>query len=248
MKKLLFALSAMALLGLATACVDPVEQNPNYDPITNSVTTQFVLNISAAENPETKQMASTPQIGGSFRGIENATLFAFSQTNDGRKLLSPTTATTTFDLSAALSAGSITDDSSRRIIDLSLPVGTNTLVFYGMASKNGKNSDEVGKLEYIYPDKNLAHIGSFAVPRLDPRTLESDYFDDIEDIILKTWNYFLKVGINGNYGWDNTAVTSVSAPNLTGSLSLTGKAIHWVDYTKAINDDGTAAIRPFVLI
>ena len=85
MKKLLIAIGAIALLGLANACVDPMEvdwNSPEFDPVKDAVTTQFVINIAPAEEPtQTKQTTSAVQKDNKFRGIDNATLFTITMTD-----------------------------------------------------------------------------------------------------------------------------------------------------------------------
>ena len=97
MKRFSFiVLGALTLLGLS-ACVERQEVNPYFDPETKSVNTQFVLNIASANgvDPDTKQSAVATQRANNFRGIDNATMFAFiqrdpqdsSQFKDGSKVL-----------------------------------------------------------------------------------------------------------------------------------------------------------------
>ena len=80
--------SAIALIGTCgfTACsssddvaeVAQVPDNPTYDPVTQTVTAQFVLNI-ASNTKATRSGSTTVQAGGeNFRGIDNTLLFAFN--------------------------------------------------------------------------------------------------------------------------------------------------------------------------
>ena len=77
-------LGAIALAGATglTACSSSddavVEKNPTYDPATNSVTTQFVLNVSSATNGTTRQSADIVQKNSNFRGLQDAKLVALS--------------------------------------------------------------------------------------------------------------------------------------------------------------------------
>ena len=52
--------------------------NPTFDPAKNTVTTQFVLNVSAATNTMTRQGATTVQQNSNFRGMQDAKLIGLS--------------------------------------------------------------------------------------------------------------------------------------------------------------------------
>lgn len=145
MKKIFFFLSAIALLGLTAACVEQQPVNPNYDAATNSVKTAFTFNI-AATSPQTKSTAATAQYVAegvpTFRGMTNMTLFAYAQG----------TATTEIDFTTGtmynlgtLDAGVIgnTDEKpSHKIYPLSIPVGTDRMVFYAKAKKTSTDVEE----------------------------------------------------------------------------------------------------------
>ena len=145
-----------------------VEDNPTYDPENGTVNTQFVLNIAAADQQDNNNplMASrrssataTQANGNHFRGMERVSILTYAQAANGKHLYDVSTdalatSTRNYDLSDMLAAGAISADNSRHVIELSLPVGTNTMLFYGKAPKpaNG-NSSEYGSIDYEIGDK-----------------------------------------------------------------------------------------------
>lgn len=124
----------LLLLGvMAFAACTRVEVNPNYDPDTDEVKASFVMSISTA--PATRQSSTTVQAGSSdpFRGIKDAYLLSVDQETNGKLLAADMTCDKLFDMSDAVSSGSINADNTRRVFEMSLPLKTNTLLFYGKA-------------------------------------------------------------------------------------------------------------------
>ena len=126
--------------------------NPNYDASTGLVKSQFVLNI--ASKAQTRSGATTVQAGGeNFRGIDNTFLFAFK--TNGKGFVDATTAgaaaANRYDLGTVAAAGSLDNDgsNSHRILELSMPTGTDAMLFYGKAIKaSDADANEVGKVTY----------------------------------------------------------------------------------------------------
>ena len=61
-----------------TACSsnDDVENNPNYDPVTNAVKTEFVINVT--QPGERSRMTAGDAGAGLFQGINNMNLFCYA--------------------------------------------------------------------------------------------------------------------------------------------------------------------------
>ena len=163
MKKLFnFALfGAIALTGAVgiTSCSSSDEAtadvNPTYDPETNTVTSQFVLNIASdtKSNNSTRSGATTVQAGGdNFRGIDNTLLFAFQ--TSGKGFVDATSAgaaaANRYDLGTVAAPSSLNDGSnSHRILELAMPTGTDAMLFYGKAIKaSDADANEFGKVTY----------------------------------------------------------------------------------------------------
>ena len=156
-------MSAIALSGTLglTACSSSddaatADVNPTYDPATGTVTAQFVLNIASdtKSNNSTRSSATTVQAGGeNFRGIDNTLLFAFNTSGNGfvDATFAAAAASNRYDLGTVAAAGSLDNDgnNSHRILELSMPTGTDAMLFYGKAIKNSTDNDnEVGKVTY----------------------------------------------------------------------------------------------------
>ena len=154
-KKLLFAFAgAIALSGgtLLTSCSgsdDAVAENnsPNFNPEKNEVLTQFVFNVSTSNQATTRQSSAATQAATSelFRGINNAGLFTYKLADDGKHLAAAAVANKFIDLGSPLASGTIKADNSHRVLEMSLPINTNTMLFYGKAPEGTASSAETTK-------------------------------------------------------------------------------------------------------
>ncbi len=118
----------------------------------NEVTTQFVLNVASA--PQTKMSADVVQQNKNFRGIQDARLFAYkTNTTSGTPYVLNTGTPADgnvkeFNLGILMAANSLDNsgsnnktESSERILNLSVPVGVDAILFYGKAIKGSGNSN-----------------------------------------------------------------------------------------------------------
>ena len=146
-------LSAIALIGAGvfTACssesgidLGDNNTNPNYDPVDQSVYAQFVFNVSTGNQATTRQSSAATQATTSetFRGINNAALFTYKLTDDGKHLAAAAVANKFIDLGSPLASGTIDDTHSHRVLEMSLPINTNTMLFYGKAPEGTASSAE----------------------------------------------------------------------------------------------------------
>jgi len=169
-KNLYFAfLSAFALTGVlgissCSSSDDAVveNQNPTYDPATNSVNTQFVLNVAYADQ-QTRQSAVTVQKNHNFRGMADAKLIGLS-TGKANTFVAPYdggatsgyTVVRTYDLGTLYGSTAVdntgtnnNDNSSHRIVELQMPLKTDAMLVYGRAiagtdnAENGKVTDNI---------------------------------------------------------------------------------------------------------
>lgn len=156
MKKLFnYALiGAIALTGstMLTCCSSSDDaaaenNNPNYDPDTQTVYAQFVFNVSTGNQATTRQSSAATQATTSetFRGINNAGLFTYKLTNDGKHLAEAAVANKFIDLGTPLASGTITAAESHRVLEMSLPINTNTMLFYGKAPEGTAEAAEAQK-------------------------------------------------------------------------------------------------------
>lgn len=161
MKKL-FNLALVGTMVLAAAaCQREQVGSSSVDASGNGVkevTTQFVLNV--ASSPQTKMTADVVQMNQNFRGMDNAKLFVY---NTGMIPENPASTTPDafvlqtdswteakakyFDMGTLLGSSSLdngstnnNDNSSNRVLQLSVPVGVDAVLFYGKAIK-GNNAE-----------------------------------------------------------------------------------------------------------
>ena len=161
-------LSAIAFVGAVSfsACSssdDMAESNnPNYDPDTQTVYAQFVFNVASGSTATTRQSGAATQALTSltaeqFRGIDNSHVMCFINGNgDGKYLTSAATATKSFDMARVANAGTLSNTKSSRVLEMSLPLNTNTMVFYGKAIDETNNYNTFGHLDAFNVDDNLA--------------------------------------------------------------------------------------------
>ena len=266
MKKLLFITLGLAALFGLTACVEQQNVSPTFNPVDNTINTQFVFNISAlseSSNPSTKQADTNVQAKGNFRGIDNATLFAVIDSNmntasapQRKKMVEPTeNAAAMRDLSSILAKDAIPSgqDGGTRIVEINLPVGTNELVFYAKAAKQdipGLDSKELyGSLQYTTTTdqyinlKNM--IGSYAERRLAAK--DSSAYSTLQALIVRSFNGLFRTTVKGesdSLAWYEKRLTDSEKEVHFGDKTYTVKTLRWADYACAGTDDNSA-ISPF---
>jgi hypothetical protein len=135
-------MSAIALTSAVgfTACSSDNDavagNNPTFDG--NSVRTDFAFNITKASQG-TRMTATNVQESGTFRGLEKMFLLPFTGV--------PGTATTSnaasFDLGTL---SGIANPTSSKVYALTIPVGTNNFLFYGVADRGSQENYQVGKV------------------------------------------------------------------------------------------------------
>lgn len=158
-------LGAIALSGTFgfTACSsdEPLTQteenapaSEKYNPATGEVGVEFVMNVSSGSGNTRQTPANTQaSITEPFLGINNALLATFTQTDDGKWITTASPAAKTYNMGEILSSGALDPDGtgstpkSRRVMELALPTGTNTLMFWGKAIKNGTDKAQ-GSITY----------------------------------------------------------------------------------------------------
>ena len=233
---------AIALTGALgfSACSSNDEaevNNPNYNPETNEVLAKFVFNVSTGNTATTRQSSAATQasVSETFRGIDNAVLFSFKQDNDGKTIAAASTADKRYDLSRIIAAGAISDDQSTRVIETSLPLNSNSLLFYGRAIPGtvSQSEAEAGITAY----DQFGHLEKYEVAGAG------------EGLTLANTNFELSSRINGNQGDFKkiedllaAVLTVIMNTNLAGAhheiVTYQGKEveygdIYWEDYSNA---------------
>lgn len=157
MKTKIAFLGIMASVLATVACQrEPQSEiNPTYDPVANTVNTQFVVNVSTGTGtPQTKQTAQDVQYSASdFRGMTAAHILTYQLGYSGvggAKYLykaedASSVATTDYDKGTLIDKDDVNAEDQRRIIELALPIGTNAILVYGRAPKTS-TSDAQGSV------------------------------------------------------------------------------------------------------
>lgn len=203
-------LGCLALVGVLSGCQrDWLETNPDYNAETNEVITQFVLNVSAA--PQTKMSAQAVQLAQNFRGIDSAKIFTFKTGITGALpyvLADTTKPDKVIDLGLFLPSNGLDNsmsvenndttyannqESSRRVLQLSIPVGTDAVMFYGKAIKaSGANAGEFGATTVTY-DANCSPAGTvFSAKKILGTTTIVNQYDATARLMIAVINDILE--------------------------------------------------------
>ena len=132
-----------------TACSsndDNVVNNPNYDPATNAVKTEFVINVT--QPGERSRMTAADAGAGAFQGINNMNLFCFSgapatvnaMDTENKLTLSSYTGPAIDGQDASLT------NSSSKVYTMYIPVGTSNFLFYATALSSVSDKFAKGSL------------------------------------------------------------------------------------------------------
>ena len=203
MKTKLILASLIALTGLwACKREEAAPVNPTFDPVANTVNTSFVLAISPGTgNPDTKQTAVDVQASGAnFRGLSQAHLLTYSLNYTGvggahymyNNSDASSVAIRDFDLGNLATASDISEDDNRRILELALPLGTNTILMYGCAPKTG-TADEQGSCTFsgVALGTTLDNV-SF---KINPRLEDEDAFSQFADLMGHMLTFIMGSGL-----------------------------------------------------
>ena len=142
--KNLALMGAIALTGAVgfTACSssdDVTVNNPDFNPETNSVKTQFTISLPSGLN-QTRQVSAVTQETG-FRGIEKIKLIPYTLASGD--VLVGSTANASLTELAAISAFDNASSNSKVYADVEFNTGTTNFLFYGKAIDNTANTDIV---------------------------------------------------------------------------------------------------------
>ena len=255
------SLSAIAFVGavLFSTCssndeVVKEENNPNYNPETNEVTTQFVLNVANGSSATTRQSGEATQASSSlsatdFRGIDNSYVMCFKQGSDNNPLSAAATAVKSFDMSRLVAAGTLDNSNSRRVLEMSLPLNTNTMLFYGKAINESTTStsyNTYGHLDDYTVTDNLANVNFQLGRRLTADQKTS--FQEVQKLLATV----LTCIINTNRGTDAVSATATPGGNIPAygfDIAATDAPnMAWSEYNSATSPVTTSkAITPLEL-
>ena len=150
------AIALTGMMGFSACQSDSAEEvNPNYDPESNSVKTEFAFNISS--NAKQKMTGANTQQevkddGTGFLGMNTMWLYCLgADPADDKTFL--TNGQINLGSLGTLAASEISGTKSSKVYSMYLPVGTKNFLFYGsQAGKahNGKHAN--GQLKVKFPD------------------------------------------------------------------------------------------------
>ena len=232
---LLSATSLVGTIGFSACSSDEKlaaeETNPDYNPATNEVAAQFVFSVSTSSSQTTRMSAQDVQYNVSsatdFRGIENAEILTVKNSlGDGKIMASAGKASKQFSFGTVINpgkldptSGSATSDvtKSHRIMELSLPTETNTMLFYGKAVKTGTNNAQ-GSITWNV-DTVLSNT-SFSLNRIVPATGEAK-FKQYETLISTVLTNII-----------NAKVASGTEITFGSSSVILPKDLKWSDFVE----------------
>ena len=198
LKRISFILTVALTLTMIAGCEREDFSNPNYDPATNSVVTNFVFNISTSAG-QTKQSDAAVQASATntFRGIKDAVLLTYALTDNGKILSADATADKKFDLAEVASPGSLSSTNSRRVLEMSLPLNTNTMLFYGRAITNNPTTAE-SKEQYGYLTYQISETAGSALFTLGKRLKNTTNFYAIEKLFAGIFSVIMNTNLDGH--------------------------------------------------
>ena len=236
-KNFIYALmSAIALTGVVgfsscSSSEETADVNPNYNPVTNEVTTQFVFNVSAGNTSKTRMTAGNTQasVDQAFRGIEKTQLFAYKLTG-GDRVITERDADKTYNLGNILSPGQLDPDGtttkSQRIIELALPLETTSLMFWGKAPQSDADpNNKQGKILFNASSNSISSHAFSLVPRVASGSAEATKLSHYQEVLVILINQV----VNSKYTAAAENCVWSSSSNGDGSKNTTAINLLWSD-------------------
>ena len=212
--KNLALMGAIALTGAVgfTACSssnDVAEDiNPNYNPETNAVKTEFAININHPAN-RTRMVAENTQQDGTFKGMTDMFLFSTASASavDG---------TTEFISTGKFALGSLTNtditaSNSSKVYSMYVPVNTNNFLFY---AKNNITGTAAAKGSLNYNVSTTATKPNDISFSLNPVVADGEVADKVTNAETVLAGYMNT--IENTTGWAGTVTTVATDPSYKG--------------------------------
>jgi len=209
--KALFGTIVLVSAMLFTGCTsdDNIDGTANNGNATNgpAVPVDFVFNVATGNTATSRMTSANTQAtdAEAFRGINNAVIAAFTQAADGKWISTATTAGKIFNMGEILSSGALDPDGtgttpkSRRVVELAMPTGTNTMMFWGKAIKDVSDAAQ-GSITYTV-NKDLSTT-SFTLNR---RITNTDAFAQYKNLLAAVMTKLVdsRVDVEGTYASAN---------------------------------------------
>ena len=214
----------------------PKETNPNYNPDTGEVLTKFVFNVATGNTTRQTSAATQATSSDVFRGINSAVLLSFKQADDSKHISAATTADKRYDLESIMSSGSIDQTNSHRVIETSLPLNTNSLIFYGKAIQpTPADYEAYGHLEDFTiadPTATGLDMSKTNIELASRINGNLDNFQKIGNLLGGILTCIMHSNLDGEH---NSAVT------FQGNPVVYPDGIYWSSYA---NPGGTSPVTP----
>lgn len=242
MRKLLSILSILAL-AFATGCQREQVDTNTDESGDKDVAVRFVFNVSNSSN-KTKQSAADIQSNeseASFRGIVDAKLLTYTlddgQGNlvDGQILAEDKTADRGYELTSLAAENTVNSETSHRVMEMSLPLRTNTVLLYARAKKPSSTDDAdysvdecYGKLDKYAVTHELGSADFKLGQRLSSESLESFYA--AERVLSGILTIIMNSGLDGTVGFSATDVPDDGVAAYGFTASAAECEVKWSDY------------------
>lgn len=202
------AIALMSSVGFS-ACSDDKEDpgnsgnNINNVNAASEVSVNFIFNVAATSQANTRMTSEAAQANGSFRGMKDAHLFSFEAPTAGDWVTTPNAASMKkyYDLGNVLTSNEVNDigteasgGKSNRILTISLPTGVNSLMFYSRAAQQTATnpSAEYGKVDFSIDTTNPLNTSISYVQRLTNETKHQDTMWLLADALTEIVNSGVK--------------------------------------------------------
>lgn len=186
---LMGAIALVGAVGLAScSSSDEIVDNPNYDPETNTVKTQFAISIPVGGGQQTRMAADGAPDNGVFKGMTNIKLYPFKTTTTNVEASSAIVTPITLGVIAEGGLDKKGTESNKfngKVYeDVKIPVGTNNFLFYGQIT-----DPQGGALTATYGENGTpaANI-SFALNNISTLTMASANTDTQGAAVLTALN------------------------------------------------------------
>lgn len=194
-KKLHLTIWLLALLALVSCQRETVTPNPTFDPTNNTVLAKFVFNVSTANGPETKMTADAVQYDGTFRGMDEVHMLAYS-IDYGDHIWKPGSSPALKDFNLGAMIGSASGESASRTVELALPLSTNVLTLYAKASKTPGADDAEGNVDLTWsPATAVGQTPDKILFKLQDRLKDTVAFNQFSSLVGAMLTGFFRTGL-----------------------------------------------------
>jgi hypothetical protein len=253
MMAVIAATGSVGFTACSSSSDEMVANNPNYNPLTNEVVTKFSFNVSTGNTPTTRMTSAATQASETeiFRGIDNTIIYAYKNGSDGKHIAAAAKMEKAFDLSTILARGEVDKDNSHRVIETSMPLNTNTLLFYGKAIQgnaygmNFSAYDEFGHLDaYTLPEEGELDLNdvTFEAGRRLTGENQTNYHK-IEDLLAGVLTVVMNTNLAGSnhvkINATDRPADGVAAYGFDVAVGDYPNTLKWADYA---NVDGKSPV------